>query len=96
MAEFSNHTTMLHHIHVLVIGSLLDAPDFFLFPAKLQQPTPDFSLFPAQTTSVHSSSFPLPKQCAGPAVDTSTCLVSPFHFIVFYFLIYYLRQLSFM
>jgi hypothetical protein len=33
MAEFSKHATILHHIHVLVIGSLMDAPDFFLFPA---------------------------------------------------------------
>jgi hypothetical protein len=40
MAEVSKHATMLHHIHVLVIGSLMDAPDFFLFPA--------------QTTAAHS------------------------------------------
>jgi hypothetical protein len=57
MAEFSKHATILHHIHVLVIGSLMDTPDFFLFRARTpepQQPTPDFYLFSAQTTLVNS------------------------------------------
>jgi hypothetical protein len=34
--------------------------------------------------------FTLPKQCTGLATCMSTCLVLPFHLIVFYFLIFYL------